>query len=94
VEDINDWKFNSQAVISTDGSFQFFNLPAGNYQLTTRNLSDVVPQSVEPSPEPTPYSYKDGSATVEVTDKDLSGVAIAIPASTGATDGSTPQNPN
>ncbi len=94
LEDVNDWKFNSQAVISADGSFQFFNLPAGNYQLTTRNLSDVVPQSVEPSPEPTPYSYKDGSATVEVTDKDLSGVAIAIPASTGATDGSTPQNPN
>jgi hypothetical protein len=93
LQDINDWKFNSQTVISADGSFQFFNMPQGNYKLTTRNLSDVVPQSVQPSPASTPYSYKDVSTTVEVTDKDLNGVAIVIPGSTKPTEGSNPQNP-
>jgi hypothetical protein len=94
LEDVNDGKFNSQTVISADGSFQFINLPAGNYQLTTRTLSDVVPQSVEPSPEPSPYSYKDVSTTVEVTDKDLSGVAIDIPDSSKATESPNTPSPN
>jgi hypothetical protein len=94
LEDINDGKFNSQTVISADGSFQFVNLPAGNYQLSTRTLSDLAPQSVEPSPEPTPYSYKDVSTTVEVTDKDLSGVAIVIPDSSKTTENPNTPSPN
>jgi hypothetical protein len=94
LQDTNDQKFNSRTVVSADGSFQFFNLPAGNYKLTTGNLSDLVPQAVEPSPEPAaPYAYKDASTTVEVMDKDLKGVAIVIPGGTKPTEGSNTQNP-
>ena len=94
LEDMSDARFNSQTVISADGSFQFVNLPAGNYQLTTRTLSDSVPQSAEPSPESTPYSYKDVSTTAEVTDKDLSGVALVIPDSTKMTESPNTPSPN
>jgi hypothetical protein len=94
LRDINDNKFNGQTVIFADGSFQFFNLPTGSYKLTTRDLSDVVPQLVDSSPEPTHYSYKNGSTAVEVMDKDLKGVAIAIPGSSKPTESPNTVNPN
>jgi hypothetical protein len=80
LQDVNDKTFNSQAVISGDGSFQFFNLPAGSYTLSTAHLSDLVPQT-EPS-EVTPHSYNDVSTTLDLTDKDLNGVTMTIPAGT------------
>jgi hypothetical protein len=80
LRDTNDKTFNSEAVISGDGSFQFFNLPAGNYTLSTSHLSDVVPQ-LEPA-EATPHTYNDVNTTVDLTDKDLNGVTLTIPAPT------------
>jgi hypothetical protein len=93
LQDINDKKFSSRTVVSADGSFQFFNLPAGNYKLTTGDLSDLVPQALEPSPEAARYAYKNASTTVEVMDKDLKGAAIVIPGETKPTEGSNTQNP-
>ena len=92
LRDIDDNQFNSQTVIFADGSFQFSDLPSGNYKLTTQDLSDVVPQPVEPSPEHTHYSYKPGSINVEITDKDLNGVAIVIHGSRKPTE--SPNTPN
>ena len=94
LRDINDNKFNSHTVIFADGSFQFFDLPTGSYKLTTSDLSDVVPQLVGYLKEPTPYSYKNGSTTVEVMDKDLNGVAIVIPGNSKPTESPNTPNPN
>jgi hypothetical protein len=68
-------------------------MPAGNYKLTTGDLSDLVPQALEPSPEAARYAYKNASTTVEVMDKDLKGAAIVIPGETKPTEGSNTQNP-
>ena len=94
LRDIDDNQFNSQTVIFADGSFQFSDLPSGNYQLTTQDLSDVVPQRVEPSPEHRPYSYKTGSIDLEVVDKDLNGVAIVIHGSSQPTESPNTTNQN
>ena len=92
LQDIDDNQFNSQTVIFADASFQFSDLPPGNYKLTTRDLSDVVPQLIEPSPGHTPYSYKAGGIDVEVMDKDLNDVAIVLHGNSKPTP--SPDTPN
>jgi hypothetical protein len=81
LEDVNDRTFNGRTVILADGSFQFLNLPQGTYKLATEGLSDSVPLRSESSPDPATHSYTDATTIVEVMDKDLSDVSIAVPPS-------------
>ena len=79
--------FTRNSVILADGSFQFPYLAPGKYELKTFRLSDRPP-SVPNQPEHgTVYTYKDATVTVELMNKDLSDVILAV------TEAARPANP-
>ena len=78
VQDINDKTFTRQAVVSSDGSFQFAHLPPAKYELETDGLSNQLP-SVDPSERKPEHHYGSAAVTVEVIDHDVSEVNVTVP---------------
>ena len=89
LQDANDKTFTRNSVILADSSFQFPYLAPGKYELKTFHLSDQPPSVPNQPEQGTAYTYKDATVTVEIMNKDLSDVILAVtetarPASPGA----------
>jgi hypothetical protein len=78
LQDANDKTFTRQAVINSDGGFQFSHLPPARYQLETDGLSNQLP-SLDPSERKPEHRYGSATTIVEVIDKDISEVNLAVP---------------
>jgi hypothetical protein len=78
VQDINDKTFTRQAVINSDGSFQFSHLPPAKYELKTDGLSNQLP-SFDQSERKPEHHYGSAAVTVELIDHDVSEVNLTVP---------------
>ena len=79
LQDVNDKTLKRSTTVIADGAFQFPYLPPGNYELKTTRLSDQPPYSPGHPDRGPDHTYADATITVQLLDKDLDGVTIAVP---------------
>jgi hypothetical protein len=81
LHDVNDNTFERSTWVVADGSFQFRDLPPGKYELKTTRLSDHSPDIPGQSESGSTHVYAAQTITVQIVDKDLNDVVIAVPES-------------